>query len=279
MVKGLYTGASGMIALQESMNSISQNLSNVNTDGYKRETAIMKSFPEMLARRVHDEGQVKFPMGSYDKAPIAGKIGTGVEYNESFIRFEQGSLMQTGSEFDFAIEGKGFFTLETPQGIRYARNGSFTVNSDGFVVDTKGNYLLGTEGRLQVARNNFKVDKDANITINAGIDHDEFTSMTQNTWSNEMSLGKLKIVDFKHDRYLSREGHHMYAETKFSGPATDLEKPKVVQGYLEKSNVQAVEEMVKMIEIQRLYEANQKVIQTEDELIGKAVNQVMKTNG
>ncbi|MGL4388716.1 MAG: flagellar hook-basal body protein [Brevinema sp.] len=276
MVKGLYTGASGMIALQESMNSISQNLSNVNTDGYKRETAIMKSFPEMLARRVNDDGQVKFPLGSYDKAPIAGKIGTGVEYNESFIRFEQGSLMQSNSEFDFAIEGKGFFSLETPQGIRYARNGSFTVNGDGYVVDTKGNYLLGTEGRLRVARNNFKVDKDANITINAGINHDEFTSMTQNSWSNEMSLGKLKIVDFKHDRYLSREGHHLYAETKFSGSATDIEKPKVLQGFLEKSNVQAVEEMVKMIEIQRLYEANQKVIQTEDELIGKAVNQIIK---
>ena len=176
MVKGLYTGASGMIALQESMNSISQNLSNVNTDGYKRETAVMKAFPEMLARRVNDDGQVVFPLGSYDKAPIAGKIGTGVEYNESYIRFEQGSLSQTDAEFDFALEGDGFFTLETPTGIRYGRNGKFTVSSDGYVVDNNGNYLLGDEGRLQIARNNFKVDKEANITINPTVAFDEFTT-------------------------------------------------------------------------------------------------------
>lgn len=278
MVKGLYTGASGMLALQEAMNSISQNLSNVNTDGYKRETTVFKAFPEMLSRRVNDEGQVKFPLGSYDKAPIAGKIGTGVEVNEAFIRFEQGSLLQTDSEFDFAIEGEGFFTLETPSGIRYARNGSFTINHEGYVTDNRGNYLLGTEGRLQVARNNFKVDKDANITINAGIRYDEFTTKSQNQWINELSLGKLNIVNFKHDRYLSREGHHLYAETKYSGSAELVEKPKVLQGFLEKSNVQPVDEMVKMIEVQRLYEANQKVIQTEDELISQAVNKVMRTN-
>ncbi len=275
MVKGLYTGASGMIALQESMNSISQNLSNVNTDGYKRETAVMKAFPEMLARRVNDDGQVVFPLGSYDKAPIAGKIGTGVEYNESYIRFEQGSLSQTDAEFDFALEGDGFFTLETPTGIRYGRNGKFTVSSDGYVVDNNGNYLLGDEGRLQIARNNFKVDKEANITINPTVAFDEFTTLAGNEWAPEQSLGKLKIVDFKHSRYLVREGNHLYAETKYSGAAEDLENPKVLQGFLEKSTVQPVDEMVKMIEVQRLYEASQKVIQTEDELLNQVVNKVM----
>ncbi len=275
MVKGLYTGASGMIALQESMNSISQNLSNVNTDGYKRETAVMKSFPEMLARRVNDDGQVKFPLGSYDKAPIAGKIGTGVEYNESYIRFEQGSLSQTDAEFDFALEGDGFFTLETPHGIRYGRNGKFTVSGDGFVVDNNGNYLLGTGGRLQVARNNFKVDKDANITINPIIQHNDFTTVVGNEWMPEQSLGKLKIVNFEQVRYLVREGNHLYAESKYSGEAQDHTSPKVLQGFLEKSTVQPVDEMVRMIEVQRLYEANQKVIQTEDELVGQAVNKIM----
>lgn len=278
MVKGLYTGASGMLALQESMNSIAHNLSNVNTDGYKRETAVLKAFPEMLARRVNDDGQVKFPLGSFDKAPIAGKIGTGVEYNEAFVRFEQGSLMETGSEFDFALEGEGFFTLETPNGIRYSRNGSFTISGDGYVVDSHGNYLLSEQGRIRVARNNFKVDKQANITTNAAIAFDGFTSMTSNDWQSEIVLGKLKLVDFKHKRYLVREGNHLYAETKFSGVPRDLENPKVLQGFLEKSTVQPVDEMVRMIEVQRLYEANQKVIQTQDELIGHAVNRVMKGN-
>ncbi|MGL4366811.1 MAG: flagellar hook-basal body protein [Brevinemataceae bacterium] len=276
MVKGLYTGASGMNVLQEAMNSISQNLANINTDGYKRETTVMKAFPEMLARRINDEGQVKFPLGSYDKAPIAGKIGTGVEYNESFINFDQGSLMQTDSEFDFALEGEGFFTLETPAGIKYSRNGSFTISGDGYVVDSKGNYLLGEEGRLRIARNNFKVDQQANITINGAIEFDDFTTKTSNDWNVEQSLGKLKIVNFKHPRYLAREGNHLYAETSFSGEAQPVANPKVLQGFLEKSNVQAVNEMVKMIEVQRLYEANQKVIQTTDDLLGQAVNKVLQ---
>lgn len=276
MVKGLYTGASGMLALQESMNSISQNLANVNTDGYKRETAVMKAFPEMLARRINDDGQVKFPMGSYDKAPIAGKIGTGVEYNESYIRFEQGSLSQTDAQFDFALEGDGFFTLETPQGIRYSRNGKFTISADGFVVDNNGNYLLGTGGRLQVARNNFKVDKEANITINPTVKFNDFTTVSGNEWLPEQSLGKLKIVNFDQPRYLVREGNHLYSESKFSGIAEDLPNPKVLQGFLEKSTVQPVDEMVRMIEVQRLYEANQKVIQTEDELLSHTVNKVLR---
>lgn len=276
MVKGLYTGASGMIALQENMNSIANNLSNINTDGYKRETVVMKSFPEMLARRVNDDGQVKFPLGSFDKAPIAGKLGTGVEFNEAYVRFEQGNVMETGSDFNFALEGEGFFTLETPQGLRYSRNGAFTISGEGYVVDNNGNYLLSTEGRIQVARNNFKVDKQANVMINEAVPFDKFTTMRQNEWDAERKAGKLAIVDFKHKRYLSREGSHFYAETKYSGAPKPLENPLVHQGWVEKSTVVPVEEMVRMIEVQRQYEANQKVLQTSDELIGKAVNQVMR---
>ncbi|MGL5254089.1 MAG: flagellar hook-basal body protein [Brevinema sp.] len=276
MVKGLYTGASGMIALQESMNSIANNLANINTDGYKRETVVMKSFPEMLARRVNDDGQVKFPLGSFDKAPIAGKLGTGVEFNEAYVRFEQGSVMETGSQFNFALENEGFFTVDTPQGLRYTRNGTFTINGDGFVVDNNGNYLMSTKGRINVARNNFKVDKYANITFNNAVAADQFTTTRQNEWDDEQSGGKLLIVDFRHKRYLSREGHSFYAETEYSGSARPVNNPMVHQGWVEKSTVVPVEEMVRMIEVQRQYEANQKTMQTSDDLIGKAVNQVMR---
>lgn len=276
MVKGLYTGASGMIALQESMNSISNNLANINTDGYKRETVVMKAFPEMLARRVNDDGQVKFPLGSFDKAPIAGKLGTGVEFNEAYVRFEQGNVMETGSQFNFALEGDGFFSLETPRGIRYSRNGTFTISGDGYVVDNNGNYLLSDQGRIRVARNNFNVDKQGNIKSNAAVVYDKFTTLQQNEWDAEQVIGKLSIVDFKHKRYLSREGNNVYAETQYSGSAKPVEKPLVHQGWVEKSTVVPVEEMVRMIEVQRQYEANQKVLQTSDDLIGKAVNQVMR---
>ncbi|OHD54262.1 MAG: flagellar basal-body rod protein FlgF [Spirochaetes bacterium GWF1_51_8] len=277
MVKGIYTGASGMIATENELNSVANNLANVNTDGYKMETSVLKAFPEMLVKRLNDDGLVVFPLGSYDLGPVVGKMGTGVEFNEAFIRFEQGNLQETGNEFDLALEGQGFMCIQTPDGERYTRDGNFKISLDGFLVDKNGNKVLGENGPIQIGRNNFAIDYYGNIYINADIPYDQFATKTDNEWKNMIKLDKLKLVDFDEKRYLKREGYSLYAETDFSGPATVLPddfKPKVYQGFVEKSNVNPVWEMTRMIEVQRLYEANQKVIQTEDEMLGKVINQV-----
>jgi flagellar basal-body rod protein FlgG len=266
----------------EELNTVANNLANVNTNGFKRETTITKAFPEMLARRLNDDGLVEFPLGSYDLAPVIGKLGTGVEFNESYVVFEQGSLQGTENDFDFALEGDGFFSVLTDNGERYTRNGAFTISNDGFLVDKNGNYVLGENGFIQVGRNNFQVDQFGNVYVNRDLEPDEFTSKTHNEWTNIQRIDRLKIVDFRHKRYLEKEGHTLYRESEHSGSASvlnDMERPKVYQGFVEKSNINPVYEMTRMIEIQRLFEANQKSIQTADETLGNAVNQVMRGLG
>ncbi len=277
MVRGIYTGASGMMATMEEMNTVANNLANVNTDGYKYETSVLKSFPEMLIRRTDADGLVTFPLGSYDLAPVVGKMGTGVEFNESYVRFEQGSLEGTENQFDFALEGQGFFAVQTADGERYTRSGNFDVSNDGYLVDMHGNRVLGQNGPIRIGTNNFKIDQYGNIFVNADYAPEDFATMTGNEWQNMIQTDKLKLVDFQNRDYLKKDGYTMYRATEFSGPAVVLagnNVPKVYQGFVEKANVNPVTEMTRMIEIQRLYEANQKVIQTQDDLLGRAVNQV-----
>ena len=107
MVRGLYTAASGMNVQQNRLDEIANNLANVDLNGYKKDTAIQKAFPEMLMRRMNDNGVYVFPVGSVDTTPIVGTVGTGVETNEVYTNFTQGALKQTENDFDVALEGDG----------------------------------------------------------------------------------------------------------------------------------------------------------------------------
>ncbi|MDR3166508.1 MAG: flagellar hook-basal body complex protein, partial [Treponema sp.] len=111
MIRGWYTGASGMRAQQWRLDAVANNLANVDTDGYKKDVSTFKAFPELLMRRMDDDGVYRHPFGSGDVAPIIGKVGTGVELNELYTGFEQGALKETQSDFDLALDGKGFFTV------------------------------------------------------------------------------------------------------------------------------------------------------------------------
>jgi len=274
MVRSIFTGASGMIVTMEELNTVANNLANINTDGYKTETSVTKAFPELLVRRINDDGVVRFPLGSYDLAPVVGKLGTGVEFNESYVRFEQGSLLETENDFDFALEGEGFFTVMTEEGEKYTRNGNFKISEDGYLVDMHGNKVMGENGPIRIGRNNFQVDKDGTIYINADYEPEDFVDKAGNEWKNMQKLDRLKIVDFPERRYLKKDGYTWYKESEFSGPAFIIDgekRPKVLQRHLEKSNVNPVIEMTRMIEINRLYEANQRVIQTADETLSRVI--------
>lgn len=278
MVRGLYTGAAAMKAEMSRMDVVSNNLANVDKTGYKRDDAIFKSFPEMLLRRTNDDGVVKLPIGSYDVMPMVGKLGTGVEMNEVFTRFDQGELKQTHNKFDFGMDGKGFFTVKTDKGLRYTRNGSFLIDKEGWLVTKDGWKVMGEKGAIQIKKNNFTVDKDGRIIVNSDEQDDpkKLTNNDQNEWRNPVVLDRLKIVDFDNLRYLDKTGNSFYKETKYSGKAELVTKnrPKVYQGFLEGSNVNPVTEMVKMIEVQRSYEASQRSIRSHDQTLGKLVNEV-----
>jgi flagellar basal-body rod protein FlgG len=206
-----------------------------------------------------------------------------------YTDFSQGSFKQTENSFDFALEGKGFYTILTPDGERYTRNGSFTLGPESLLVTHDGFPVLGESGELiKIKANNFTVDQDGKILINRRFqENDErLVSMTENEWEDTILLDKLKIVDFtmgvagnRGDRYIKKQGNSFWRETEDSGPASvipDGKRPKVHQGFIETANINPVTEMVQMIEVNRAYEANQKTIQTHDQLLGRLVNEVMR---
>jgi len=278
MVRGLYTGASGMIAQMGRIDVLSNNLANVNTPSYKRDTPILKAFPEMLMRRINDDGVRTIPPGSYDLMPVIGKLGTGVEVNEVYTRFTQGAFKQTQNDFDLALEGEGFFSVQTDEGERYTRNGSFLIDKEGFLVTKDGYKVLGENGPIQIKKNNFMVDEDGNVFENSEYSNDpmRLVSMEENEWNQTVLLDRLKVVNFPKLRYVKKVGESIYRETEYSEKAyiIENERPKVRQGFLEASNVNPVIEMVNLIEVHRNYEANQKIIQAHDAALGKVINEV-----
>jgi flagellar basal-body rod protein FlgG len=281
MINGWYTAVSGMRAQQWRLDSVANNLANVDTDGYKREQAAFKAFPELLLRRMKDDGQYLHPFGSGDAAPIIGRLGTGVELNELYVSFEQGALKETQSDFDIALDGKGFFSVATPWGERYTRNGSFFLGKEGYLETKEGYQVMGENGPIMVKANNFQIDKEGLVWINAEYDDDPniLVSRENNTWAETVILDTLKIVEFDIDRYLKKQGSSLYYATETSGPAMVMEmgrRPAVWQGFVEAANVEPVREMVQMIEVNRAYEANQKVIQTHDAMLGTLINQTAR---
>lgn len=278
MIRGIYTGASGMIAQESRMDSISNNLANVDQTGFKKDLTIFKAFPDMLIRRINDDGVGITPLGSYDTMPLVGKLGTGVEVNEVYTQFDQGSLQRTENNFDLAIEGKGFFTVMTERGERFTRNGAFTINQEGVLVTHTGYPVMGENGPIRVQQNNFMINERGEVLVNAALSLDarDVVGIANNNWEDPVVIDKLKLADFENIREIKKEGDSLYRDTEFSGPALPPQEIKVIQGFLEKSNVNAIREMVDMIEVQRAYEANQKTVTTHDQTLGKLINEIIR---
>ncbi|NNM54212.1 MAG: flagellar basal-body rod protein FlgF [Spirochaetales bacterium] len=277
MERGLFISASGMIAQQWRMDAVANNLANVDLNGYKRDDAIQKAFPSLLIRRTDDDGVYKFPFGSADTSPIVGKLGMGVEQNEFYTVFTQGPLKQTSNPFDLALENKGFFVVKTPQGERYTRNGAFVLGKEGYLETHDGYPVMGEHGPIRVKENNFTIDPEGRVWVNSdyqGNPH-RLVAMDENEWKNTKLLDSLKIVNFPRTRYLAKQGESLWKTTEYSGKAENIplkERPAVRQGFVEGSNVNPVQEMVKMIEVNRAYETNSKMIQTTDNLMGRLIN-------
>ena len=287
MVRGIYTAASGMTAQQHRMDAIANNLANVDTTGFKRDVAVHKAFPELLLRRMSDEGVIQFPLrgepvGSVDKSPVVGRIGTGVEQNEVFTIFEQGAVQYTENPFDLALDGGGFFVVDTPNGSRLTRDGAFTLGAEGLLVTQHGYPVLDENGLpIELKENNFRIDSDGRVFINArfGEDPNRLVSQSENEWDDAIEIARLQVVGMDQPRYLQKQGQNLYRTTPDSGDAfilNNLQRPTVLQGFIEKSNVNVISEMVQMIEVNRAYEANQRVIHTHDSSTNKLLNEALR---
>jgi len=241
MVNGLYTARNGMMLLQEMMENTTHNLSNANTSGFKK--SLMASIAQVDIKR---NDQLKLHQDEDH------------QMSENYIDYSQGSLIMTENSFDLALENSGFFEVETPNGIRYTRNGSFTRNGMGDLVTLQGYRVLG-EGGVPI-----NLDEAAEFSVSAA----------GKVYVDGKEEAKLSIVDFADKRTeLGREGHNLYY-AKVGAVPEQAVKTTIKQGFLESSNVSVVDSMVEMIRFQRNYEANQKSIQSEDDTLNKAVNDI-----
>ena len=282
----MYTATSGMLAQQYRLDAIANNLANVDTAGYKRDLSLQKAFPELLIRRLNDQvvrtPPPGWPLGSVDVAPVVGKLGTGVEQNEVFTVFEQGVVVQTDNPFDVALSGDGFLVVQTPDGERLTRAGSFQIGPEGLLVTQQGFPVLAEDGSaIPLTLNNFRIDEAGRVLANrAFLDQPgRPVQERENTWLETVEIARLRIVDVDQRRYLQKQGENLYRETPDSGAAGDLlgtARPTVLQGFIEKANVNPVTELVRMIEVQRSYEANQRVIQSHDEATGRLLSVVRR---
>ncbi len=255
----LWSAKTGLDAQQTRMAVISNNLANANTTGFKRDRAI---FEDLVYQNVRQVGA----QSSQDtQLPSGLQVGTGVRVVATEKLFTQGNLVQTNNPLDLAIQGRGFFEILMPDGsVAYTRDGSFHLNNQGQVVNSSG-YVL--QPGITVPENALSVTVAVDGTVSATI-----PGQTQPT-----QLGQLQLVDFVNPAGLQARGQNLYVETAASGspqpsaPGTNG-VGTLLQGSLETSNVNVVEELVSMIETQRAYELNSKAISTTDGMLQFANN-------
>ncbi|MGB9792465.1 MAG: flagellar basal-body rod protein FlgG [Thermacetogeniaceae bacterium] len=262
MLRALYTAASGMIAQQFNIDTISHNLANVNTTGFKR---VRAEFQDLLYLNIT---RPVAPQEGATGSPVGLSLGLGVRVAGTQGIFEQGNLQQTSNPLDLALSGPGFFVVRgANEEEYYTRDGSFKLDAEGNLVTTDGYFVQGDGGKITIPADatNISVAQDGTISyVKAGE-----TEPTQ--------AGKLRIVQFANPAGLERIGRNLYRATAASGEAQQVDNSKgqsvsVEQGFLESSNVQVVEEMVNLITAQRAYELNSKAVQASDEMLSIANN-------
>ena len=255
MLKGLYTAYTGMLNEQHRLDTLTNNLANASTVGFKKEGATSESFRDVLTVKIKDTSTNSYMNGRL------GRANPGVKIGENYTNYTQGSFRITDNTYDLALAGEGFFAIEFTNkagetSTMYTRGGQFTLNRDGYLVTEDGDYVLDTQSRR------IRVDtlQDAKIADDGTI--------TQ----NDVAVARIGLVDFEDYDYLEKYGETYYrpVEGARTTPATALIK----SGYLEMSNVQVVSEMVNLIAITRAYESNQKIIQTYDSSLEIAATQL-----
>ena len=214
---------------------VANNVANVSTPGFKSEHL----YYAMKGKAAQENSRVD--------------LGT----TATTIDFAQGTLNRTGNKFDLAIEGDGFFTIQTRNGIAYTRNGNFILNKNNEIITHAGDYVLGESGKIVISGESVVIDSDGSIQVDGSV------------------AGKLRITAFSNSGDVSRAAAGQYLDSGKAGPKK-ADNYKIASGYLEMSNVNAVKEMVDMIDIQRTFETYQKIILTMSDLDKISTNRIGK---
>ena len=238
MPGGSYSALSGMRSRLDELDRLAADLANVNTAGYKVERAGTRAVEREFAKELESAVDV-------------------VEGTPK-IDFRPGVIASTGRDLDVAIEGRGFFVIDTPQGERYTRNGGFTRRADGVLSTVFGEPVLGDSGEITLGNGSATIDADGTVKSGATV------------------LGKLRVVEFSADSDLLRESGARFRSIPGATP-TDADRPRLVSGSLEQSNANVVDIMAKLTEVTRGFESMQRGVSTiQNELDGRAISELTR---
>lgn len=269
-VKGVYTALSGAMAQSLQMDTIANNIANVNTPGFKKDTQVFNEY--LTANEKEQTGMPipRIPASIESFYDMQGGDQSFVDSKGTFTDFSQGSLKVTGNPLDMAIDGEGFFEIATPDGVKLTRSGNFTMDGNGKLVTKEGHFVLGAggEGANPEARA-ITLNGTLNITVNDQGDIFQGTDL----------VGRVSVVDVANKEALQKVGNNLYGFK--SGQNAEIiakQTPALKSGFIETSNVNVVKEMTDMIKTQRVFESTQKAISAYDSMSDKLINIVGKTS-
>ena len=256
MLKGIYTPVSGATAQEKVLEIIANNLANVNTTGFKGDkVSFTLQEPEPDKHYISPLPPANYKVNMEHMNPLVGNEMAYVGVADVKSDFTQGAAVETGNNADLMIDGDGFFVINTPQGERYSRDGAFKVSPDGALVNQDGLPVLGENGVIYVNGSGFSVNQDGQVFM------------------NDRYVDKIMLRSFSDNNQLERVGKNQYVYT--GAPDTvSPSKASLRQGYLEGSNVNAIQNMTAMIAAHRSYEAYQKAIKNYDNMMEKSANSI-----
>lgn len=263
-VQALYIGASGAYANQRKLEVIANNLANTSTQGYKRDIPVFIAVPETKASITPLNPKLYFDLH------IEQMSQRMVMFDETYQDFSQGALIETGNPLDVAINGDGFFVVETQSGIKFTRGGNFFLSSEGYIVTQDGYKVLGAKGvPLKVPFDEW-APEDLVITPDGGV----FVGVRQGDSRKSVFIDKIAVYKIPQDITLTRKVGQNLFEVLDENYVTEAEDYEVLQGYLESSNVNPITEMMSLIEAQRAFELNTKVIMSSDSLLATSIREL-----
>lgn len=278
-MRELWVPLSGAIAQQKNVETIANNVANVNTPGFKRDQVVFKEYLAALEKGGDQQG-VDLPQKEWKPEDFYRSYNAEdsfVKVDGSYTVHEQGQLAQTGNFFDNALSGPGFYEVLTPNGVRFSRNGAFSISNEGKLVTPQGFLVLSkdappiatADGKLNLATS----PESRAITIGTG----RFSvSLEGEVFNGQNKVGELALTEFNDIHALRKEGNNLFINPDQKNVKVGESKTSVHQGFVEQSNVNAVGEMSNLINANRNFESIQRVIKTYDTMSAKAVNEISK---
>ncbi|MEY4616127.1 MAG: flagellar basal-body rod protein FlgF [Pseudomonadota bacterium] len=269
-IKGLYTAVSGAMAQNLRLETVANNLANVNTPGFKKDTQIFKEYLTANEKPPSVIQTPKVPASIESFYDMQGGDKSFVDSAGTYSDFSQGGLKATGNALDLALDGKGFFEIASPRGVKFTRNGSFSIDGQGQLVNKEGwPVLKRAEPGVTPDQRVIKIPVGAKLNVNEN---------GEILFDGEVAA-QISVIDLLDPDSLQKEGNSVFGLKENMNPQlTNVVNPQLRQGFVETSNVNIIQEMTDMISATRLFESSQKAIQAYDSMADKLVNVVPRSN-